>query len=144
MAELRQHLRGERPTAAVATVLGVGVATAAMLVPFGILAVGVSGRLGRGAFLVAFGILPGAAGWICGRYRLGAPAAVGSGVAPGAAFFLAVAVGSTLGVGSFGGGDSPLGRFALALTLPALAAATIGFVLAVAGSAFAARVDRSR
>lgn len=143
MTELRQHLRGERPTAAVATVLGVGVAAAAVLAPFGILAVGVAGRLGTGAFLLAFGVIPGAAGWICGRYRLGAPAAVASGVATGVAFFLLVAVGSALGTGSFGGGDSPLGRFALALTVPGLAAATSGFVLGV-GWSLAARGDRSR
>ncbi|WP_436348871.1 hypothetical protein [Natronorubrum sp. FCH18a] len=131
MATIRQYLHGEHPQRAVVTVVAVGITTAAILVPFGLLERGVSGLVGTSAFAIAFGVLPGLAGGICGWYRLGFPAAAGSGVAPGVVFYLIVAVGAALDVGSFGGGDSPLGPFALLLTMPSFLMAIVGFTLAV-------------
>lgn len=132
MFAFRSVLVPARPRLALGVVAAVGAATAAVLVPFGLLRIGVSGLVGRLAFLVVFGVVPALAGGICGRYRLGVPAAAASGVAPGVAFFLVVAVGAALEVGTFGGGDSPLGPFALALTAPSVALALLGFGLAVA------------
>lgn len=134
MAPFRQYLYGKHPQRAVLTVVAVGITTAAILVPFGLLEYGVSGRLGTVAFALAFGALPGLAGGICGWYRFGLPAAVGSGIAPGGTFFIVVAVGTALDVGSFGGGDSPLGPFVLILILPGFLLATASFVFAVAVS----------
>ncbi|ELY73191.1 hypothetical protein C488_14175 [Natrinema pellirubrum DSM 15624] len=131
MATLRQHLYGEHPLRALVTVIAVGGTTALLLIPFGLLEIGVSGLIGTAVFAIALGVVPGVAGGICGRYRLGFPAAVGSGIAPGVAFYLVVAVGAALEVGSFGGGDSPLGPFALLLTTPSFLLATAGFTLTI-------------
>lgn len=140
VATTRRYLLGEHPRLGALTVLAVGIATASLLVPFGLLEIGVSGPSGRLAFAVAFGVLPGVAGGICGWYRLGLPAAVGSGIAPGIAFLFVVAVGAALDLGSFGGGDSPLGPFVLTLTAPGFAFATAGFALAVAITAIRGRI----
>lgn len=131
MTTIRQYLGGEHPQRAVVAVVAVGSTAAVILVPFGLFERGVSGVVGRSAFAIVFGVLPGLAGGLCGWYRLGVPAAVGSGVAPGVVFYVLVAVGAALNVGSFGGGDSPLGPFALLLTLPSFLMATAGFTLAV-------------
>ena len=132
MATICQYLYGEYTRLGVVTVFGVAVTTAAILVPFGLLEIGFSGLIGTSVFILAFGLLPGLAGGICGWYRLGFPAAAGSGVAPGVAFYLVVVVGVTLNIGSFGAGDSPLVPFALRLTIPSFVAAVAGFILAVA------------
>lgn len=129
MAPIRRYLSGEHPRRAAATVVAVGLATAGILGPFGLLEIGISGQLGEIAFALAFGVLPGLAGVVCGWYRFGFPAALGSGVASGVAFYLVVTIGAALSVGSFGGGDSPLGPFALLLTAPSVASSTVGFTL---------------
>lgn len=131
VATVNQYLYGKRPQCAIITVVAVGVATGAILIPFGLFEIGFSGPLGSSAFAIAFGVLPGVAGGICGWYRLGFPAVAGSGTAPGVVFYLVVAVGTALNVGSFGGGDSPLGSFTLVLTIPSVVAATVGFVITV-------------
>lgn len=131
---IRQYLHGEHPKRAVETVVAVGVITAIILAPFGLLERGVSGLVGTSAFLISFGVLPGIAGGICGWYRLGFPAAAGSGVAPGVVFYLVVAVGTALDVGGFSGGDSPLGLFALTVSIPSLLMAIISFTLVIAVS----------
>lgn len=136
MTTIRQYLGGEHPQRAVVAVVVVGSTAAVILVPFGLFERDVSGVVGRSAFAIVFGILPGLAGGLCGWYRLGVPAVVGSGVAPSVVFYLLVAVGAALNVGSFGGGDSPLGPFALLLTLPSLLMATAGFTLAVTVALF--------
>lgn len=131
VATIRRNVDGEHPQHAFVTVVAVGVTTSLLLLPFGLFEIGFSGLLGTGAFAIAFGVVPGIAGGICGWYRLGFPAAVGSGVAPGVAFYIVVAVGAAVDVGSFGGGDSPLGPFALLLTTPSFLLAIAGFTLAV-------------
>lgn len=132
MTAIREYLYGEQPQRAVVAVIAVGSTAAVILAPFGLLEWGVSGVVGRSAFAIVFGVLPGLAGGLCGWYKVGFPAAVGSGIAPGAVFYLLVAVGAALNVGSFGGGDSPLGPFALLVTLPSFLMATAGFTLTVA------------
>lgn len=127
----RRYFSGEFPPRNILPVVTVGLITAAIFVSIGVLEMGFSGFVGTIVFWVIFGLLPGIAGWVCGWYQLGFPAAAGSGVAPGVAFFVVGGIGATLNVGSFGGGDSPLGPLALVLTAPGILAATIGFVLAV-------------
>lgn len=129
MVSIRQSLYGEHPRIAVVLVLAVAITTAAVLIPFGALEIDISGLLGQLAFVVVFGVLPWLAGGICGWYRLGLPTAAASGLAPGISFYLVVAVGTALDVGSFGGGDSPLSPFTLVLTAPSLASAMMGFIL---------------
>lgn len=131
MATIRERLAVERPILALAMVLAVFVLTTAILVPFGLLDVGLSGSLGESVFALVFVVVPGLAGTLCGWNRLGVPAAAGCGLAPGVAFFLVVTVGAALAVGSFGGGDSPAGPLALVLTAPGLLAAGLGFALAI-------------
>ena len=131
VTDIRQRLVGEHPSLALGTVVAVGGATAALLVPFGLLEVGMSGVIGTSAVALAFGGVPFVAGGLSGWCRLGVLTAVGSGIAPGGTFYLVVAIGAALGIGSFGGGDSPLGPFALTVTIPSLGAAAVGFILPV-------------
>ena len=129
------HLTGSDPGLAVAVVVAVAVVAAAVLLPLGLLEVPVSGAAGRAAFVGAFWLLPGVAGVVCWTRRLGYPAAAAAGVAPGVAFLVVVTAGSALGVGSFGGGDSPLVPFSLFLGSVGFLWATggygLGFVVAV-------------
>lgn len=134
MVELRQTLTGTNPRGAVAVVVAVGLATAALLGPFGVFSIPVAGVPAGGALAVGFGLLPALAGGVCGYYRLGMVGAVGSGIAPGAAFVLFVAVGTALEIGSIGGGDAPLVRFGLLLATPGVVLAIIGFGLGVTAS----------
>ena len=131
MAPIRRYLFGEHLRGAVVAVAATGIAAAVTLAPFGIFRLDVDGRLGIGAFVVVFGLLPGIGGFISARRRFGILAAIGCGIAPGVAFVVVVAVGAALNVGSFGGGDSPLGSFALTLVLPSLVMALIGFLLGI-------------
>lgn len=132
VATIYQYLYGEHPQLGGMTVVGVVVTAAAILFPFGLLEIGFSGLVGTSVFMLVFSVLPGLAGGICGWYRLGFLAATGSGVAPSVAFYLVVIVGVALDIGSFGGGDSPLGAFTLVLAILSFVAAIAGFLLTVA------------
>ncbi|SFB94598.1 hypothetical protein SAMN05444422_103183 [Halobiforma haloterrestris] len=131
----RRYLASERPRLSLAVVAAVGATTAAVLVPLGLLGIGTSGRPGIVGFRVAFGLVPAVAGAICGLYRLGLPTAVACGLAPGGTFSLVVVVGTALEVGTFGGGDAPLGPLSVALTAPSFVLALVGFAAGLAVTA---------
>ncbi|APW99239.1 hypothetical protein CHINAEXTREME_16320 [Halobiforma lacisalsi AJ5] len=135
MVTLRRHLTTERPRLALAVVAAVGATTTTVLVPLGLLGIGTSGRPGIVGFRVAFGLIPAVAGAICGLYRLGLPAAVACGLAPGGTFYLVVVVGAALEVGTVGGGDAPLGPLSVVLTAPSFVLALVGFVAGLAVAA---------
>ncbi len=121
----------EDPALAGMLVAAVVLGVAALLAPLGLFRVAASGIPGRGAFFLAFGILPVVAGVLAARHALGLLTALGAGLAPGIGFAGLVVIGSSLGIGSFGGGDSPLVPFALVLTLPAVVLATAAFGIAL-------------
>lgn len=132
MAALRSYLRGEEPRLAVVAVLTTAVAAAIPLFSLGVFGIGVSGTVGEAAFAVVFVVVPTVAGCLCGWRRLGYPAAAASGLAPGGAFYVVVAVGAALGIGTFGGGDSPLFPFSLMVGSVGFLLATVGFGVGVA------------
>lgn len=121
----------EDPTLAVMLVAAVVLGVAALLAPLGLFRMEASGIPGQGAFFLAFGILPLVGGVLAARDELGLLTALGAGLAPGIAFAGLVGIGSSLDIGSFGGGDSPLIPFTLVLTVPSVVLATVGFVLAL-------------
>lgn len=129
MVDLQPYLYGERPRLAGIVAVAVGITTGFLLVPLGLFEISVSGLPAAVVFTIGFGALPVLAGVVCGWFRLGVLAAAASGIAPAVAFYLVVVVGATLGIGTFGGGDSPLAPFALLLGSPGFVLATVGFAL---------------
>ena len=136
MVDRRAYAFGTRPRDATALVAAVAILETVVLVLLGIVGTGAAGGAGLG---LVFGVVPGVAGAVCGRARLGYPAAVAVGLVPGVAFYVVVAVGAALDVGGFGGGDSPLLPFAAVLGSAGLVWATAGFCLGVGAAAVAER-----
>jgi len=125
---LRPYVYGKRPQDAVPVAATVALVSAVTFVALGSFGVSVETSPGEVAFLAVFSILPIAAGAVCGYRSFGFPAAAVCGVLPGVTFVLVVTVGTALGVGVFGGGDSPAWVLGVAF-------GSVGFIWSVFGFA---------
>ncbi|SDR30827.1 hypothetical protein [Natronobacterium texcoconense] len=119
---VRTYVTGEDAELAVLVVglISVGVTVSLGLIP--LLGLGDSGQ----SLLetIAFGVLPGIGGLICGWYSLGAIAAIGVGIAPGFVMYLYQVVLGT-------NGDLSRIGFSLMLTSVSLPIALVGFAAGI-------------
>ena len=134
---IRPYVYGERPLDAAPVAVSVALVSAVTFAALGSVGVSVDTSPGEVVFLAVFSILPIAAGAICGYRSFGFPAATVCGVIPAVTFYVVVTVGTALGVGSFGGGDSPAWALGIAF-------GSVGFIWSVFGFAVGVGVALSR